>query len=168
MRALLSLLLLCAAASAQVAFTFVEQPSRIPGVKEYRVWVRNDTSQPTEVLGAQVVAVADARQPPVNVITPVNLRQIIDQANRRSAAHWIIVVAENVGAAGSIVDAAGGFKIKEARYRAIIPAGAAGLRLARDLVEREWKPVDMPTDVMQGKFIVPANGSIDFAVFAPL
>lgn len=131
-RCLIPLLLGAACLPAQVAFTFVEQPSRIPGVAEYHVWARNGASQPMVVDGAQVIAEAEGRK--LNFISYVNLKRVLDDANRRSPAHWVTLAVEFIGTGSVIVEAAGGLKIKEAKYRALIPDGSVGLRLVREVV----------------------------------
>ena len=152
---------------AQVEFIFVEQnPSRIPGVLEYHVWARNGATQPVDVLSAQVIAVAQQRTPPFHVLTPVNLKRVIDLANQRSIPHVASVATEYIGSATSIVEVAGGLKIKEKKYAVLIPAGTAGLTLIRGIVEREWRRVEWPDDQMPvPRFRVPANDSIEFTIW---
>lgn len=164
-----ALLLVSAAlfSQAQIELIFVEQdPSRIPGVLEYHVWARNGASQAIDYASAQVIAVAEQRQPPLHVLTPVNLKRVIDFANQRSLPHLFAVGAEFVGGGASIVETAGGMKIKEKKYAVLIPAGTAGLTLIRGIVEREWRRVEWPDDQMPvPRFRVPANDSIEFTIW---
>ena len=106
---------------------------------------------------------AEARK--LRFVTYVNLRRVVDEANQRSPWHWASVGIETVGQAATIVVAADALKIKEAKYRALIPTATAGLMLARGLLEREYQPVELPADLMQPRFTVPANGSVDFSIF---
>jgi len=163
MRSLL-LALVAVAASAQT-IVFAPQPtSRIPGLNEYRVYVSAPAGQPLQVQGMKVMLEAMKQQ--IRVYSYVNLQTYVQQWNKRSPMRWVGIGMEAAGWAltsGNAMDVA---KIKERWITASITGLAAALTLSRTFYDREYKPVEVPGDLMQPLIAVPAGGSVDFAVFA--
>ena len=136
--------------------------SRIPGLNEVRVYV--GAEQPMQVKAMTVVL--EGLHQNLRILNYVNLQTYVEQANRRAWQRYIGIGLEVAGWAYTAAQASGYIRIKEA-WRPAIPIFTGGLTLTRTILDREYKPVALPSDLMPPLIAVPAGTAVDFAVFTP-
>lgn len=161
MRRLLMALALVGAAGAQT-ITFSEQPfSRIPGLREVRVYVSD--SKPTQVPGMRIVV--EAMKQGYRVYSYPSLTAYVQDWNRRSWLRWVGIGLEISGWVITSAQASDVIKIRE-RWKAAIPAVTGAMTVARTYYDREYQPVEIPADMMQPLIAVPVGQAVEFSVFA--
>jgi hypothetical protein len=160
---LLLLALVAVVASAQT-ITFAEQPfSRIPGLREIRVYVSTD-GPALQVPGMRVVV--EAMKAGFRVYSYPNLVAYVQDHNRRSPLRYVGIGLEIAGWLGTSAAAGRIAVIKERWITAGMPLFSAGLTLGRSYYDREYQPVAIPADLMQPLIAVPAGQAVEFSVWA--
>jgi hypothetical protein len=161
------LVLFAASVSACVAQTITFAPqsfSRIPGLQEVRVYVSSPAGQPMQVQGMQVVL--EALHQNIRVYSYPSLTAYVQDYNRRSWLRYVGIGLEFVGWLGTSAAAGKVTFIKERWITASLPLLSAGLTLGRSYYDREYKPVEIPADLMQPLIAVPAGQAVEFSVWA--
>ena len=162
MKHLLLLLTLATVGWGQT-ITFAEQPfSRIPGLREVRVYVSAD--QATQVQGMRVVL--EAMKQGFRVYSYPSLTAYVADHNRRSPLRYVGIGLEIAGWLGTSAAAGKIAFIKERWITASLPLFSAGLTLGRSYYDREYKAVEIPADLMQPLIAVPAGQAVEFSVWA--
>lgn len=143
--------------------TFAEQPfSRIPGLREVRVYVASD--QAAQVQGMRVIL--EAMKQGFRVYSYPSLTAYVADYNKRSPLHYVGIGLEVAGWLGTSIAAGKVAFIKERWITAGMPLFSAGLTLGRSYYGREYKAVEIPADLMQPLFAVPAGQAVEFSVWA--
>ena len=160
---LLLLALVAVVASAQT-ITFSEQPfSRIPGLREVRVYIATE-GPATQVQGMKVVL--EGMKQGFRIYSYPNLTAYVQDYNRRSWARYVGIGLEIAGWLGTSAAAGRIAVIKERWITAGMPLFSAGLTLGRLYYDREYQPISIPADLMQPLIAVPAGQAVEFSVFA--
>jgi len=162
-RTLLMTLVAVACASAQTIVFAPQDFSRIQGLNEFRVYVSAPLNYPLQMQGMQVML--EGMKQGIRIYSYVNLRAYIDDLNQRSIWRWVGIVGEAGGWAmvsGTTLEA---LKIKEKSIKAGITGGASLLTIGRTIYDREYKPVELPADIMQPLFAVPGGQAVEFSVW---
>lgn len=159
---LLTLTLLFSFAAGAQTIVFVPQPSRIPGLNEYRAIVTNDNSGPLTVQGMSVIL--EGVHQSLRILSPAVLQAQVSQLNKHSKAHWASLIVEVSSWAMTSFQAADIVKIRSP-YDKIFPLAGGLMTFGRTLILREDPEIKVPSDSMPPLFTVPANSSVDYAVW---
>lgn len=161
-RILLWLLLAGVSGWAQEIVFVPQDVSRIPGLKEYRVFIKHDTPVTVQGMDVMLAAVHQSLRP----LLPVNLQNYVNELNKRSPLHVVEIVVEVVGyitQSGIVLER---IKIKEQWINDCIAAVPPGLTLARTIWGRESPAVTIPIDAMRSPISVAPTIPAEFAVWA--
>ena len=159
-----ALLLLPWVLSAQTIAFSPQDYSRIPGLREIRVYLSDPAGRPTQVKGMDVVL--QALHQNIRVYSYPNLVAYVARLNKRSVWRWIGVVSEAGGWTFVSGTALESIKVKEKSAKAAVAGLATVMTIGRTLYDREYRPVEIPSDWMPPLIAVPAGGSVDYAIWA--
>lgn len=161
---LLALLIAPLALAAQVSFTFSPpQPSRIPGLQEFRAVVTNFSDTPQQVYGLSVYDAAHAAG--ISWLADVGVNEWVKQLKGRWGFWRIAGIACEVGGYGGSVIITGKLADIKERLAAIFPAAAAGCSIGRMIYNREHVDVSIPRDLLPPLITIPAHTRQDFAIY---
>lgn len=162
---LAGLLLLALPALGQLAYSFSPpQPSRIPGLQEYRATITNFSDTAQQAWGMSVYEAAEKSEQRIQWVADVGLNQIVQQWNKHGPWYYAGIMCEVGGYAGAVAVTGKLTEIKE-RLVVFMPIGATACSVGRMVYTREHPKLEVPRDLLQPLFTVPAHTRVNYAIW---
>lgn len=162
----LILALVAVSLSAQTVEFSTQEFSRIPGLREVVVRIRNVTPIPITNYSAMEVMLAATHQN-YRLYYPTNLTAYVQNYNRRSPWRRVGIGLEIMGWPTVSGMASERIKIKERWVQELLSLVPGAITIVRTIKDQEYKPVEIPPDALPPLIAIPPNGEVVYASFMP-